>query len=494
MSAHERLHVSAAHRNAVPEHPTHVVVDMISHRVRGMMLVHSLLLGGAAALLFWAWMAAHFSLIRIEGTPDWMRYVVYCVVVVSGFGIDLLISKVRGTDLLQLDLPATLRLTFRQTLTILGTILLFLVASKDQAMSRLFLFSFVPLLYGMLLLLNRMLPVTLARFLFRAKRREKTLLVGSLDRTGQVLAWCRNKAHYGLDVVGLVTNDSCGSEGRLPVLGTIAELEEVIRKHGVTQIISLNLPNTINRIAKFGSLCDRFGVRLLAVNDLQERFHRPVTFFSDGGLRFISLREEPLECPFNRMVKRLVDVALALPIILFVLPPLSLAIFVIHRLQSPGPLFFRQKRTGMNSHSFWIYKFRTMHVNHGCESQQATKDDVRVFRVGRWLRKLSLDELPQFLNVIKGEMSIVGPRPHMVEHDDIFAKVASSYHVRTRVKPGITGLAQVRGFRGEAITDEDVVKRVESDVHYLENWSVSLEWAIILKTAWQLINPPRSAY
>jgi lipopolysaccharide/colanic/teichoic acid biosynthesis glycosyltransferase len=135
-----------------------------------------------------------------------------------------------------------------------------------------------------------------------------------------------------------------------------------------------------------------------------------------------------------------------------------------------------------------------MHVNHGDEARQATQNDARVFRLGRWMRKLSIDELPQFINVLKGDMSIVGPRPHMVEHDDMFAKVASTYNVRTLVKPGITGLAQVRGFRGEAITDRDVVQRVESDVYYLENWSLLMDWSIILKTAWQMIAPQKTAY
>jgi len=126
-------------------------------------------------------------------------------------------------------------------------------------------------------------------------------------------------------------------------------------------------------------------------------------------------------------------------------------------------------------------------------TRQATAGDARVFPAGRWLRRFSLDEMPQFLNVLRGEMSVVGPRPHLVEHNLHFAEVLSSYPLRTFIKPGITGLAQVRGFRGEARTREDISARLQSDLVYLENWSLSLDLGIILRTLWQMIRPPRTA-
>jgi exopolysaccharide biosynthesis polyprenyl glycosylphosphotransferase len=458
------------------------------------MLVHSVMLAVAATALFWLWIAAHFAFARGNESFDAMQYLVYCGIVAAAFGVDLVISKVRGTDLLQLDLQRALRLTFRQALTILGTVLFFLVAFKDHTMSRLFLFTFIPVLYGMLLVLNRVFPAVLANFLFKSARRERTLLFGSACRADGMAEWLQRKSKYGMELVGLVTDDADTGSSEVRVLGRTNDLEEVIERHGVTQLIGLHLPDPVSCMEPVGELCDRLGVRVLIVNDLQERFKRPISFFEDGGMRFVSLREEPLECPFNRIVKRILDIALALPIVAFVLPPISLFVAIAHRLQSPGPLLFRQDRTGIRFQSFSIFKFRTMHVNHGDEARQATQDDVRVFRLGRWLRKLSIDELPQFINVLLGHMSIVGPRPHMLEHDDMFAKVASTYNVRTLVKPGITGLAQVRGFRGEAITDRDVVKRVESDVYYLENWSLLMDWSIILKTAWQVIAPQKTAY
>jgi lipopolysaccharide/colanic/teichoic acid biosynthesis glycosyltransferase len=188
------------------------------------------------------------------------------------------------------------------------------------------------------------------------------------------------------------------------------------------------------------------------------------------------------------------DLAISLPVILFVLPPITLAVYLIHRWQSPGPLFFKQKRTGLHFAPFDIIKFRSMHVANPDETQHATAEDPRVFALGRWLRKLSIDELPQFINVFRGEMSIVGPRPHMIEHDDQFEKTAEFYRVRSLVRPGITGLAQIKGHRGETRQPSDIIERVRSDVYYLEHWSFGLDWAIIFQTGWQMIRPPKSAY
>jgi exopolysaccharide biosynthesis polyprenyl glycosylphosphotransferase len=467
---------------------------MIANRIRGMGLVHTGALALGSAVLFWTWLIVLFSITHGETRVDWSRYTVYCCVAVAGFGMDFVISRIRHTDLLNLDLAAAVRLTARQVLTILGCILFFLVAAKDQVMSRAFLFTLVPVLFGVLLLANRVLPAVMARFLFRARRRERVLLVGDLSGSERILLWCKSKAPYGVEVVGVVSDGLDRSNAGTPLLGTMAQFEDVVRTYGITQVVSMSLPKSVNRFARFAALCDRLGVRMLAVNDLERCFHRPISFFRDGGFQFISLREEPLECPLNRIVKRLIDVAIALPIVIFIMPPLSLLVWILHSLHSPGPLLFRQRRTGFGSGSFMIYKFRTMHVSHGSEAQQATTEDPRVFKFGRWLRKLSLDEIPQFLNVLNGEMSIVGPRPHMPEHDHLFAEVASSYHVRNLVKPGITGLAQVRGFRGETISTHDVVKRVEADVFYLENWSLLIEASIILRTAWQVFVPPRTAY
>jgi putative colanic acid biosynthesis UDP-glucose lipid carrier transferase len=235
-------------------------------------------------------------------------------------------------------------------------------------------------------------------------------------------------------------------------------------------------------------------VRLLFVSDLEEKLRHPVTHFEDDGFRFIGLREEPLENPLNRFFKRAIDIVISLPVMLIVFPMLTVIVWIAQRIQSPGPLFHIQTRAGMQNRRFTIYKFRTMRPDHAEETRQARAGDERVYPLGKWFRKLSIDEVPQFWNVLLGDMSIVGPRPHLIEHNHQFSQLMANYHVRAFVKPGITGLAQVRGFRGDARNNGDIQNRVACDIEYLENWNLSLECGIILRTFVHLISPPRSAY
>jgi putative colanic acid biosynthesis UDP-glucose lipid carrier transferase len=231
------------------------------------------------------------------------------------------------------------------------------------------------------------------------------------------------------------------------------------------------------------------GARLLIISDLAERLGHSISMFEDDGFHFFSLHEEPLENPFNRILKRAFDILFSLLVLVFLLPPLSAVVWVVHRFQSPGPLFFRQVRAGIQNREFLIWKFRSMNMGPA----SGDSDGPRIFPGGRLLRRYSLDEFPQFINVLRGEMSVVGPRPHLVEHNVQFAQVMSAFHIRAFVKPGITGLAQVRGFRGEARTVDAVSHRLESDMRYLENWSPLLDMGIVLRTAWQVLFPPDAA-
>jgi len=259
-------------------------------------------------------------------------------------------------------------------------------------------------------------------------------------------------------------------------------------------VIVLDLTLGSDWLRKMTQMCEGAAVRLLVLNNLDDYFNHTTTTFEDEGVSFISLREEPLESPMNRFLKRLLDLAVALPVVIFVLPLSSLLVWLLQRLQSPGPVFFVQERTGIQGHHFKIYKYRTMHVNHRNEAQQASREDPRIYPAGRWFRKLSIDELPQFINVLKGDMSVVGPRPHLPKHEEMFVQVMRKYLIRKFIRPGITGWAQVNGFRGEIHVETDIQKRVEADIHYLENWAFSLDCLIILKTIKHCLFPPRSAY
>jgi len=213
----------------------------------------------------------------------------------------------------------------------------------------------------------------------------------------------------------------------------------------------------------------------------------------DGDAHFLTNVVEPLQNPLNRLAKRLADIAISSIVLLFILPPLCVFVWVIQQRQSTGALFYRQTRHGLGRSTFSILKFRSMDASNEAESRQATTDDPRVFPFGRMLRHFSLDEVPQFLNVLKGEMSVIGPRPHLEKHDDLFEQEINAYRIRHFVKPGITGYAQVRGFRGEVNSPEQIHQRVQYDIYYIANWSMKLDLYIACKTVAVLLRPPESA-
>jgi putative colanic acid biosynthesis UDP-glucose lipid carrier transferase len=306
--------------------------------------------------------------------------------------------------------------------------------------------------------------------------------------------WLRSKEGLGYYIAGLISHEgSVGALTNFKILGTLEDLERIIVEQDITQVILAEFPLFRNFLVHYTEVCERHGVRLLVVCDFERALRHPVTMFEDDGVRFIGLRDEPLEDPFGRLIKRCLDIALASAAVVFVLPITTVLVAWLQRRYSPGPIFYRQLRSGLQNLPFPIYKYRTMHADNPDPGRQAAREDPRVYPGARWLRKFSIDELPQFINVLRGEMSIVGPRPHLLEHDEHFAHALFNYPVRGNVKPGITGLAQVRGFRGQVNTPADVIKRVESDIHYLENWSFLMDCWIILRTVFHVISPPPSA-
>ena len=208
----------------------------------------------------------------------------------------------------------------------------------------------------------------------------------------------------------------------------------------------------------------------------------------------ISLRTIPLDKEVNKRLKRFFDIVFSLLIIVFLLSWLTPILALIIRLESKGPIFFKQKRNGLNYEEFNCYKFRSMHLNPIADLEQVQKNDPRITKIGKFMRKTSIDELPQFFNVLLGDMSVVGPRPHMVSHTEMYAKSVDKFMVRHFIKPGITGLAQTNGFRGEVETEKDIINRVKYDIFYLENWSILLDIKIIFITIINAIKGEKKAY
>jgi putative colanic acid biosynthesis UDP-glucose lipid carrier transferase len=230
------------------------------------------------------------------------------------------------------------------------------------------------------------------------------------------------------------------------------------------------------------------------VPNLAYFFSKPVVVDYVRDMPVLSLRSEPLQDVGNRFKKRILDVVISLLVVIFVLSWLIPLIGLLILLESRGPIFFKQARTGKNNQPFMCLKFRSMKPNKDADAKQATKNDNRVTKLGRILRKTSLDEFPQFINVLKGEMSLVGPRPHMVKHTDDYSQVVDQYMIRHFLKPGITGWAQVNGFRGEITEPKQIKMRVQNDLWYLENWNIWLDIKIMFLTVYTILIGDKKAY
>ncbi len=388
------------------------------------------------------------------------------------------------------------QVSLHQTLYAMGALFVYLAWARDNYISRISLVVWMPVLYLILLWSNRYLWAMLAHSLFSGIRKGRILLIGSPPKALHLRSWLNSKEIFGMDTLGILNDDPFDPavSGDLRRLGRVADAEKVIREYGITQVILLQLPEAPEQHRKLMAAMERHGVRLLIFNNLEEKLNHPVIYLEDEGHHFISLRKEPLENPLNRIAKRTLDILISVPVVVLILPWISIFVWFLQRLYSPGPVFFKQVRAGIQNNQFLIWKYRTMHTNNPDAARQVTLGDERVYRGGQFLRRFSIDELPQFWNVLRGDMSVTGPRPHLIEHNEQFAKQIASYPIRTVVKPGITGLAQVRGFRGEARTPTDIALRLESDIVYLENWRLSLDLAIILRTVWQMVSPPKTAY
>ncbi len=246
-------------------------------------------------------------------------------------------------------------------------------------------------------------------------------------------------------------------------------------------------------IKKVSRFCDQHVVRFYYVPVSVETIGLNLKREYLDDIEIYSTYENPLENPANKLLKRAFDVVLS---IIFLIPTALIfpIIYLIIKIQSPGPIFFKQVRTGLDGKDFYCYKFRSMHVNKDADRLQATKDDPRKYPFGNFMRKANIDELPQFWNVLKGDMSIVGPRPHMLAHTEQYSALIGKYMVRHFVKPGVTGWAQVTGFRGETKELWQMEGRVLRDIWYMEHWSIWLDMRIIWLTAKTIFVHDKNAY
>lgn len=323
---------------------------------------------------------------------------------------------------------------------------------------------------------------------YRSKGRnyKSVLVIGPLPSDGENSSWNDLDPHWGYKITAVISEDEFNSDNYL----------ELLEKHLLTQNydeILVTKPSMLgNSLESVIDFSEHLGLRVRIVADYMKSFSNRVQLDYINGAPVINVRHEPLQYWHNRALKRIFDVAVSLFFIVTIYWWLHLIIGLIIKLTSKGPVLFKQRRIGVDNKPFECYKFRSMTIENNTSSKDGfgkitAKGDARITRIGSILRMTNLDELPQFLNVLKGDMSIVGPRPHMVQEDYEIQDIVKKYRVRRFVKPGITGWAQINGFRGGTKNLELMQKRIEHDIFYIERWTYMLDMKIIWKTAWQMM-------
>lgn len=468
---------------------------MITYRQRGLANVYAVFSNVAAVALIPAYAALLPSITYVQLSHN-VSLVPYCIAAFVGMAISSGHIRKHHNRLHALGSWQSLGIALRQTLYVAACIFAWVFATKDQDISRLFLGSYLILLAVMLTVMHRRMPRSMAVVLFGEESKMPTLFVGRGDQLGNLDHWITNRMHIGILPVGFLADEppTRAELAIAPYLGQIEKLKDILKEKRIGQVILLEWFDDSARVERMIEVCEQEGCRFLIHNNYGARYARTFTPLEEGGLHFLALQNEPLEDPVNRGAKRLLDIVISLPVVVFILPPLCAMVWGVQRFQAPGPMFFVKPRGGRNRQEFNMLKFRSMYAADHDINKQATAGDSRVFPFGRFLRMSSLDEFPQFINVLLGDMSVVGPRPHLPKHDEEFSMISKTYRVRSLVKPGITGLAQVSGYRGEITDPEKLHRRVYWDLYYVSNWSIGMDIQIVLRTAWQVVFPPQSAY
>ena len=473
---------------------------MITHRLRGLINLHAVATTVIVAVFFLLCVLSTRYQPWIELLPN-VELGLYLLAVVVGMIFSTRFVTVLGSRFHRLSWADAASLAFRQVTMVTLVVFTLIVATKDWNVSRVFLASYLVLTWGLLIFVNQIVPRALAKLAFSGHHLLPTLFIGRSRARSRLEHWLAQKEHLGIRPVGFLSDvpESVANNPRTEgaqYLGLVRDLPRIIEERNVGQVILLDLTAGPSETLRILETCQAAGCRLLIHNQIEEQVSVPLLPVIEDGHYFFTTQEEPLEDPMNRAVKRLFDIVVSLPVVVLVLPALSMLVLVMQRLQSPGPLMFSRSRGGQRGTEFTMLKYRSMRFeapDARQEAKQAVRGDARIYPFGRFLRKTSLDEFPQFLNVLRGDMSIVGPRPHLPQHDVEFSQIARTYRSRQLVKPGITGLAQTSGYRGE-ITDPAVLhKRVELDIHYITHWSVWLDMVITINTVRHVFIPPKSA-
>ncbi|HEU4554242.1 MAG TPA: undecaprenyl-phosphate glucose phosphotransferase [Chitinophaga sp.] len=360
--------------------------------------------------------------------------------------------------------------------------------------SRIFVILYCSL-FVLTVLIDRFLFYLVTNYILRSKAIQKKVVILGYNDVSKRLVDSFLDVKSNLQFEGFFEEYSKVHElSYYPVIGNLEECVPYAKTNNIQEIYSTLSPEQFPYLYTLAHEAEKHFIRFRFVPDFRMFVNRQIYVDYFNNIPIISLRSEPLDDIANRIRKRIFDIVVSGLVTLFILSWLIPLLALLIWLESKGPIFFIQHRTGRNNQTFRCLKLRSMKVNKDANEKQASRNDNRFTRVGRILRKTNLDEMPQFLNVLLGDMSIVGPRPHMLRHTEEYSRIIQQYMVRHFLKPGITGWAQVNGFRGEITEEHQLRKRIEHDIWYMENWSVYLDLRIMFMTVMNTVRGDKNAF
>jgi putative colanic acid biosynthesis UDP-glucose lipid carrier transferase len=326
-------------------------------------------------------------------------------------------------------------------------------------------------------------------------RNHKRVIIVGAGKTGMDLySELKKEMAYGYCIHGFF-DDNLLLKNTLPnYLGMTHEVEDYAIKNNIDEIYCTLPSSKDEKILQIFNFAEKNMIRFFIVPEFSRYLKKRLYLESIESVPIMAVRSEPLQFLHNQLVKRTFDIVFSLFFLIVFFPFFYVIIGIIIKLSSPGPVIFKQTRTGIYGKNFDCYKFRSMRTNGDADEKQAEKDDPRVTKLGYFLRRSNLDEIPQFFNVLKGDMSVIGPRPHMLKHTELYSILIDKYMVRHLVKPGVSGWAQVNGYRGETKTTKQMEDRMKYDVWYLENWTFLLDLKILFVTILNMFKGEKNAY
>jgi putative colanic acid biosynthesis UDP-glucose lipid carrier transferase len=378
----------------------------------------------------------------------------------------------------------------KQSILFLLVVIAFFPFSKNSIFSGKAIVSFVFLSFVLITIFKVMLFYYLKKYrIITGSNYRNAVIIGYTPEAIRLKQLFEERSDYGYRFLGYFSNKKNHPE----ILGKIEDLKSFVIEKEVDEIYcSLNELSNDN-LKDLVDFADENKKSIKFIPDSKEIFSKNLRIDYYEMFPVLSLKKTILNEPSTKIFKRSFDILFSLAVIVLLLSWLVPILAILIKLESKGSIFFKQGRPGLDEKEFFCYKFRSMKMNETTE-KEASKNDPRVTKIGKFMRKTSIDELPQFLNVILGDMSVVGPRPHLWSQNKAYGNRIKKYMVRHYVKPGITGLAQVKGFRGEIETDEDMINRIKFDVFYIENWSLLLDLKIIIKTVINIYHGEEKAY